>query len=186
MLVAGADPWTLYVLTPCRLDGLALGGWLALVARGQGGLTPLARYAAWAALGCVAALAAGFAAQGSPGHGSPFLATAGFFLLALLFGALLVHALTARATGWTGRLFRSTALCQLGKYSYGIYVLHRPLITPLRKLLPLERLTDFTGSLTLGLLAFQVVALTASVLVAALSYHLYEVHFLKLKRFFAD
>jgi peptidoglycan/LPS O-acetylase OafA/YrhL len=184
MLAAGVDAHTLYVLTPCRLDGLALGGWLALAARGSWGLDSLARHTWWVALGCAAALAVGFAVQGSPGRGSPFLATAGFFLLALLFGSLLLHALTAPATSWTGRLFRSTVLCQLGKYSYGLYVLHRLLLMPLRKLLPPEYLADVTGSLGLGLLAFQVVALAASVAVAWLSWHLYEKHFLKLKRYF--
>ena len=45
--LVGLSWWTIYVLTPFRLDGLALGAFLAVTARQPGGLDRLARALPW-------------------------------------------------------------------------------------------------------------------------------------------
>src|SRR5207249_5999061 len=84
-----------YFLTPGRLDGLMTGGALAAAARMAGGL---ARLEAWAprALGAgVIALGVLASLRGSLNPGDPVLAVAVFPVVALVFGALLVTAVTA-------------------------------------------------------------------------------------------
>src|SRR5207237_1363741 len=48
-------PHTVHVITPCRMDGLAIGAFLAAMARGSRGLLPLLRYAGY--VGAAAILA---------------------------------------------------------------------------------------------------------------------------------
>ncbi|MGC1921667.1 MAG: hypothetical protein WA430_02485, partial [Acidobacteriaceae bacterium] len=89
------------------------------------------------------------------------------------------------------RIFRWSWLRSLGKYSYGIYVLHifvshavsmlaeRVLGTSLR-----IWLTPHLHSRPLAVLVEFAFNATAVFLAAFLSYHLYEVHFLRLKQYF--
>src|SRR5207302_1765601 len=84
-----------------------------------------------------------------------------------------------------GSLLHSKPLLYLGKYSYGLYVLHRLLLLPLRSALPLGGLADFTGSPVLAVLCFEAIALIVSFGVACAVWHLYEARFLRLKRYFA-
>src|SRR6202047_461955 len=56
----GLSWWTTYVLTPFRLDGLALGALLAVTARQPGGLERLGRALPWVAMAAAALLAATF------------------------------------------------------------------------------------------------------------------------------
>ena len=68
-----------------------------------------------------------------------------------------------------------------GKYSYGLYVFHYPLIPVLILFFPMERITACFGSVFLGKIAYIAAAIAASLVLAMLSWHLYEKHFLKLK-----
>jgi peptidoglycan/LPS O-acetylase OafA/YrhL len=173
-----------YVLTPCRLDGLAMGGILAVLARGQGGL------ACWVTLGRVLGCGAsafvvwGFYWQGFPEHGD-FFCTIGFSLLANAFTALLLETLTAPPHSFISRIFQSSVLLFLGKYSYGIYVYNRIIILPVRFLVQPEALARQFGSPLAGVLAMQLACGGASIGIAMLSWHLYEIHFFKLKKKFS-
>jgi peptidoglycan/LPS O-acetylase OafA/YrhL len=178
------DRWTVYLLTPCRMDGLALGAVLSLLVRDGRGLAWVSRHAAGAALVCTAVLAAGFIWQNSPHQGTYFTETIGHTLLVVLSGAVLIIALTAPATGLLNRLLTSSPLLFFGKYSYGLYVLHRPIIYPLKKMVPVERLAEFFGSALLGNLCFQAMNLILSIVLALACWHLFESPFLKLKRYF--
>jgi peptidoglycan/LPS O-acetylase OafA/YrhL len=111
----------LYTLTPCRLDGLALGGMIALVLRGENGIARLrtvARFAFPLSLVFCGAVAAFY--RGWPQYGL-IMQTAGYSLSAALWASVLILALVNPA--WT-RAFSNGTLRFLGKYSYGIYVLH--------------------------------------------------------------
>jgi peptidoglycan/LPS O-acetylase OafA/YrhL len=108
--------------------------------------------------------------------------TIGFSLLGISAASLV--AMTLRTGSRTQRLFQNRALRFLGKYSYGIYVFHYsidgffglPLRTFLNAHLHSKGLSVVLGGLIVGAI---------SVLVAMLSYHLFEVHFLRLKRYFS-
>jgi peptidoglycan/LPS O-acetylase OafA/YrhL len=107
--------------------------------------------------------------------------TIGLTLIGIGSTALIAMAL--KPASRTARAFDWSLLRFFGKYSYGLYVYHYTLDSNLtyrfRDLILRHSHSKIIA--TLGA-AFAVGAI--SVLVAVLSYHLYEKHFLKLKRFF--
>src|SRR5437660_4196012 len=102
-LVANGRPEMAYGLTPGRLDGLLLGGALAVLAREAGGLAqwrPLALRVVTIALIAVAGTAA---LRGGFEYHDPVVAAAGYPVLALLYGGLLVLALSGSPTDGLSR-----------------------------------------------------------------------------------
>ena len=105
-------------------------------------------------------------------------------LLAVFFGCLLVYALEQKEGAFV-RFLRSKAMRFFGRYSYGMYVLHVPLV-PIAFLVGITpRRLELFGSELLGALLYIALMLTASTAAAWMSYNLYEKHFLRLKRHFA-
>ncbi len=117
-----------FYLTPGRLDGLMTGAALAVVARAPGGLTGLQAFAPLVCGAGVVALSALAILRGGFNHQDPVVVIAGLPLVALLFGALLVMALAAPRTSRLGRWLSGASLRKWGKYSYGIYIIHFPLL----------------------------------------------------------
>ena len=110
-----------------------------------------------------------------------FLPTIGFSVIALMSTSLVACALRARSL--TQRFFESPTLRFFGKYSYGIYVFHYSLdnvfTTPIR-----VYLREHLHSKSLAVLGAAIVVFALTIPLALLSYHLFEVHFLKLKKYF--
>ena len=110
-----------------------------------------------------------------------FMPTFGFSLIGIASAALIAMALTP--TSFTHRCSGLVALRLLGKYSYGIYVFHYSVHGFLTE--PLQHF--FSKSLHLhvaSIILSAIVVTCVSVLMAILSYHLYEIKFLKMKRYF--
>ena len=59
---------------------------------------------------------------------SLWLSTIGYSLVAVFFGAILVQALAASSDSVFGRVCSSSTLRFFGRYSYGLYVVHHPLL----------------------------------------------------------
>jgi peptidoglycan/LPS O-acetylase OafA/YrhL len=100
----------------------------------------------------------------------------------LFFGGVLILAL--RQAGALPALMKNKLLVTFGKYSYGLFVIHNiclPLFQWLFK--PLE-LSKTLGSPFGAQIIFCVLSITASFLLAFASWHLYEKHFIKLKKIF--
>ena len=95
-----------------------------------------------------------------------------------------MRAVVAGPASLWGGLLNSRWLRFFGKYSYGLYVFHGLLMWWVKDGLLLNWLVRGLHSFYLGLLAHLLVLTVASTAVALLSWHLYEKHFLKLKRFF--
>jgi peptidoglycan/LPS O-acetylase OafA/YrhL len=182
----GVSEHALYVLTPFRLDGLALGSFLAVLARRPGGVAVMVRALPRVASAAVALFLLRFAWSRTVGTGGAVLLQVRESLVVVLLACLLVWVLTAPRNSALSRLFASSAMVFFGTYSYGLYVYHHFFSYYFS-----SRHTEFTLAAMLGSHALAVavqatVGLLASVVVAYASYHLYEKRFLALKDRFSS
>ncbi|MGD0499185.1 MAG: acyltransferase [Bryobacteraceae bacterium] len=167
-----------YVLAPCRMDALALGGLIAIATREW----PEALKSRWIARVAISA-AAGFLAIclfESTTPWTPAMRTVGFTALDLAFAgvvAMLVGPKPRRLTA----VFRTRVLVWVGTVSYGLYLLHIPSPTIAHRLLdPLVKI-PLRGSADLF------VSFAAAFLAAWISWTVFESPILKLKnRFTSD
>jgi peptidoglycan/LPS O-acetylase OafA/YrhL len=171
------------IMTPCRFDALAAGALGVLLLRGQ--QEHLFRRARAAA--CLLALGIvviGFSRRTWDAT-DPVVQTIGYSVMDLFFAALLILCVAPSQPNWLARFFSQPALKWFGAYSYAIYVFHVPLMPLFDKLFPVEELGLRLGSAYFGVVAHAILAAAISSLLAFGSWHLYEKHFLKLKKYFA-
>lgn len=194
LLAAGASGLTVYVLTPGRLDGLAVGAFIAVALRDAGGAERLRRWARPVAAGSallVVALAAwsgGLDAIWNDGFGvrRSALQILGFTAIAVLGGSLLVLAIDSASAGLYVRLLESRLLTSFGRYSYALYLFHWPIaIFAAENLFRPDQSLGSLGFTGPGQVVFRVLTTVIPFAAAWLSWHLYEKHFLALKRHFA-
>lgn len=179
------NPYALYMLTPCRFDGLMTGAALAVFARAPGGLARLRILAPQILRAGALALLAMALWRGGLDVGDPVVSVAAFPIVALVFGALLVLAVIAPPASLYRRALCSQGLRNWGKYSYGIYIVHLPLLGAIWWKADLYRyLARLEGSWLPSVLLVATVGLALSYTLGQLSYHLYEKRFLALKRYF--
>ena len=185
-LLLGVPPLAVSVLTPSRLDPLATGAVIALLARSTSGL---ARVARWTPLTLVLSAAVVLSIALWDGGFGPYstpMVTIGYTALAVLFGSTLVLTLTAAHASWHVWLLEQTPLVTLGKYSYALYLFHLPIRAVLRdKLYGPDQFPVVLGSTLPGQVLFYLAASLAALGAAWLSWRLFESHFLALKRYFA-
>lgn len=167
----------IYVLSPLRMDALAVGALLALAIRGPSAvqLTRLVRPAIWIACANSIILAGILWITRDFSSHNPLMQTVGYTLMATLFGALIVLSLES----WPRRVFELRLLRWFGKYSYGIYVWHPILWVIVFHSEWARSLRQGNGMLE-ALLSVGVAIVVVWVFVAA-SWYLLESQFLKLK-----
>lgn len=186
MVGVGMSAEAIYVTTPSRMDALSLGAAAACLLRDPT-LAPWLRqhHTRWLrgvlALTCVAFLLT----HGFP-RISPLGQTIGYFTLSVLFSAMIMSAVLGDSAGSSHRwheVLKLSALASVGRYSYGMYIIHKPLHDtfshPAMRRLGIQTAGSFTWA-GLHVAATMLISYVA----ALLSYHLLEVHFLKLKRHF--
>lgn len=181
LVTAHLPPETLYMFTFCRMDALALGAAVAALIRIPAAIARLQRAAPALAWAAALILIATTAATRGLAMYDVSTQTIGYTLLSLSFALfILVAALPTAGTLRTAmNVLESTPLRLIGRYSYGMYVFH----LPLHVLFGTALLHLFASDLTPTVALLYTVGMTAlSFLVAALSYELFERHFLKLKR----
>lgn len=173
-----------YVLTPARMDALAAGAALALLARGPSGLSCLASRAKMVAsltglvLGVIFFWRRGLSSQDF------VVATIGHSLLACFFGSILVIALVSPPESSLGRLFTSPTLLFLGRYSYALYVFHYPILFFRPSFLSFTQVPRLFGSQLPAYVLWITLACLVLIALAWVSWQLWEKQFLKLKGLF--
>lgn len=113
----------------------------------------------------------------------PVWAIAGYTTFAAIF-ALLVYESVKKEDRVISFIFNNAVLRFLGKYSYGFYIFHWPVF-----LLAKPYTDNMAGKIIPGqsfyqLLVSAILATLAGLIVSLISFHLFEKHFLKLKRHF--
>lgn len=184
LLATGWNAWAAYVLTPSRMDALALGGAIAVLARDGRGSALLRRW--WRPVAAASLL--GILAIALWRHGyredDPLVLTGGYLLDALAGGALLAG-LIAQPLAPRFRPFHWRWLQWTGKVSYGAYVYHLPLLLVVARVKDAFRaLPPVLGSQLPAQVTWMACMSAGTLGLAALSYRGFELPFLRLKEFF--
>jgi len=183
LALADVSELSISVLTPCRIDTLCVGALLATVARRENGLQMLLGRCGRVALVLAAALLVLSTYCALAKTGLPVLHQIRNTLYALFFGAVTLLGLRP-GTELVSRAFRSRALRFFGKYSYGLYVYHGLLAWYFYEVAAEQRLDALIGNHWLAIGVKAAIGVSLSLVVAVLSYELFEKRFLSLKRLF--
>jgi peptidoglycan/LPS O-acetylase OafA/YrhL len=182
MIAGGASMVAVSVVTPARLDGLAVGAFIALAMREEGGIDRWVRPSRYLAGISVAILIGVAIADRGFNEHQPAMLAAGMTPIALLSGALLIAVLVATSGSGLQRVFGNRVFREFGKYSYGLYVLHNLAPTALSAVgLHPAMIPVVAGSIIPRVLVTNVVDIAVACVLALLSWNLWEKHFLKLK-----
>lgn len=177
---SGSNLLTNYVLLPTRMDSLVGGAWLAIsvdsLPKG------LCKKYFWRLIPLVVLV---FSLDVS--HSAPAMQTVGFSLNALA-SVFLMGSVIKNEIRLFELIFKLKTLRVLGKYSYGMYLFHVPITLWILK--SGKFFWDSAGikvgaNLPVQIL-FHLLVIIATLGCAFVSYHLFEKHFLRLKRFFSS
>ncbi|HXC25880.1 MAG TPA: acyltransferase [Gemmatimonadaceae bacterium] len=178
----GGSSEMIYEFTVCRMDALAIGAAAAALLRYPPGAAWLERQQP--RLLPIAAVLTIIGAASTKAYTSDNLTTQiiGQTLLAIIFVLVLLACLTdeGRYNRWLRRVCDTAALRSVGRYSYGMYVLHFPIFLWLQHY-------SATFNQVCGRwapLAFVGTMIVLAYIAGFISYHAFEKHFLRLKRWF--
>jgi peptidoglycan/LPS O-acetylase OafA/YrhL len=182
---AGIPETAGYRITPARIDTLAIGGLLAVLVVDDHARDLIRRHALTAFLVCFGIVAAIAIPARALQQSSFPMQIIGYPSIAVASALLISRAIDATSGGHLNSIFTTRAMRFLGKYSYGIYVIHFPLTRVFDRMgLRVSSFPTVAGSELPGAVAYAAIASTASILLALLSWHLFEKRFLRLKRLF--
>jgi len=163
-------------MLPTRADDLLIGGTLALLIRGPEGKRWLERSALFFFVGILTFF--GMACwRGDFGFSDPYNLTIGLTLVSLASAGMIGLAIQTKTVAF--RIFSTSPLRKIGKYSYGFYVYHVLLSkAPIAYLL---WCMTFFRSMALGGLIYSSTSYLAVLGISAISYNFYEKRFLAIK-----
>lgn len=186
LVTLGSPANVAYVLTPARMDALAIGSWVALVLRGPG--------CDWAQVLLIAkrtAAVAGLALlglvvyRGGLYHLDPVIQVAGYLLLAVFFAATLVLSIGLAEDRLIIRVCSHRFFRTFGRYSYALYLFHVPMRSlVLNVFFDVAEMPTILGSRLPAQAVFYLFTFGLSFLAAYGSWHLLEKHLLLLKKYF--
>jgi peptidoglycan/LPS O-acetylase OafA/YrhL len=171
------------VLTPSRLDSLCIGAWFALAIRGPDGPAAIGRnLRTWllASAGVLVLLMAVPKSVLAHDLNLPLKETA----LAVFCAVVIFAAAWRDGPAPLKAAMRLSFLRLFGKYSYGLYVFHAILAYGAWRHRTAVYLEPWVGSFTAAALVQAVLGSALSLAIAMASYHLFEVRFLALKKWF--
>jgi peptidoglycan/LPS O-acetylase OafA/YrhL len=163
-----------YVFLPCRMEGLAIGAWIAI--RFRQGPWPVNKQRLSLMVVFWAILSIGSAAWAGCLYTAPFNRTIGFLLSPIFCGYAIFWIIQFSGTPATAWL-RTTPLRYLGKISYAAYLIHWPVANALTLLTAKLHLPSLdTGAFRLTLIYVFTFG------VSALSWHYFEKPTMQLNR----
>ncbi len=175
----------IYNLTPCRMDSLAVGALCALLVRTDLDTNKLLKAARLTTLLAGSGLIFILAHRGGSDDYNPLMESIGYTFLAFFFGGITLLSLDAAENNVLSWLLSCPILVVFGLYSYAIYVFHYPLDSASST--GGFQCSDFRWICIPGRLAWRSTfwrSMLVSLLIAVLSWNLYEKHFLNLKKYF--
>jgi peptidoglycan/LPS O-acetylase OafA/YrhL len=186
MAALGASWAAIFTVTFARMDSIAMGAAIAVIKRSSFGLSRVKRFTPIIAGLALAALLAVEILSRTSHRPSYTLALAiHCTLFVWLWGALVVGTLMAVQGSFLQCLTHAAILRTFGKYSFALYLFHGHMIRLWAKLgFGPHRGITIAGSVLPWQILYLAVSISASLIVAYLSWHLYEKHFLRLKAFF--
>ena len=125
-----------FYFTFSRIDGLAIGAYVAVLLRRHGTLAPCRRPATLLIFMAGATVLSIIVQQRGFYNLNPVVQIFGVLPLGLFFGCFLIISLTAPVCGMLRLLLRNRGLCSLGEISYGVYVFHWPIMLFLKEIWP--------------------------------------------------
>ncbi|MDB5174738.1 MAG: putative acyltransferase [Phycisphaerales bacterium] len=180
LLLAGFDYHAAYILTPCRMDGLAIGAGIALLLRTPEGIALCHRLTVLLFVPCGLGLLVLFASRrGLDVNGDRWVQVVGMSLTPVFFGSLIFLTILTPRGGLFERAFDRRWLRFFGRHAYGLYLFHPFLI---RGAIRVAR--PFAASPLLTVLVIMLAGTGMSVGLAVLSFRFFENPINNLKRFF--
>jgi peptidoglycan/LPS O-acetylase OafA/YrhL len=184
-ILMGLSWWTTVALTPFKLDGLALGAFLAVMMRQPRAWDWLVHSLPRVAIVVGGLLVATFVwTVLFSRYGLEVVVSVRAAFFQILLACLLVWALIAPMQSASSRFFRSRPMVFLGTYSYGLYVYHHFISYYLVSNRTEVELARWLGSHGAAVALQAALGASASLAVAYLSYEFFEKRFLSLKRLF--
>jgi len=182
MEITGVSKITIHVLTPLRLNALCIGAWLATWLRQplvlEAGLGMIHRRTLQVFIVSVLAKVVIFMVVKMMPRLSDALEALRTLSWLGLFAALHLSAVALPSSSPLIRGLCFRPLTFLGKYSYGIYIFHHFISWPAGRYQMTEWLTARLGHQTLAILVNGGIGISLSILIAWISYHSFEKHFL--------
>ncbi len=182
---SGWELGAIYLATPMRMDGLAIGSWIA-VSHAQGANLSQWKFAASKILGIsVAVVSLAVWINGSQILFSPAMATYGLSALQFAFGAALVLSLGGDPCGIWRSILAWSGLRVWGRYSYTIYIWHWPLLLWLASHgWSAVEVGALLGGALIGQMAYYLGCGCLCLGLGWVSWRIYEEPILRLRRFF--
>ena len=174
--------YSTFYLLPCRMDSLAAGGMIALLARRHGGLGKWRPHACTAGVGVLLVATPWFVVSGGSGHAVVQILK--HSLSTILFATFLTVVLTSTERSLVARVLHWKPLRLTGKYSYALYVFHPLVIDLVRR----RHASEPLAAADVGYLRLAgevAVIVLVSFAAAWLSWHLFEKRMLSWKRHFS-
>jgi peptidoglycan/LPS O-acetylase OafA/YrhL len=176
----------LYVLTPARMDGLAMGSLLAIWLRHDAAAARIQRWARPLLAAALTVLALLFVVRKGLLGNDPVVQTFGYSVIVIAAAALVVLSIGASPSSPLGRIFTHPVMRFFGRYSYGMYVFQGLVRWAAWPRAWVKDPPLVFGSQVPAASAICIALSAITVGIAVLSWKLYERHFLSLKRYFRD
>jgi peptidoglycan/LPS O-acetylase OafA/YrhL len=186
MVVFGASWAAIFTVTFARMDAIAMGAAIAVTARSTAGFNNVKGWLLPIAALALAGLVMMRVLLGTTYEPSVTLRLAiEITLFVWLWGALVIATLVALPGSFLQRVTHLRILQVFGKFSFALYLFHMSMNRIFSKIgFDPESGIIIGGSVLPWQMLYLGVTISFSLVIAYLSWHLYEKHFLKLKAFF--